>query len=225
MMTSFATLTIGQAPRSDIMPLLDEYLPRDRVTHTGLLDGLTREQIRARFEPAAGEDILVSRLLDGTQVRLASARVEAALQQKIDELEHQGCSTILLLCTGVFHHLKARQALLLEPDRIIAPLMSGLVGGHQLGIVVPVVEQITHQSSKWGALATPPCYATASPYEADEHTLMKAAQSLKAQGAQIVLLDCIGYRRSHVDLIRRHLDVPVLLSNSLVVKLAADLLL
>lgn len=224
MLTSFATLTIGQAPRTDIMPLLDEHLPRDRVTHAGLLDGLTREQIEQRFAPQPGEDVLVSRLLDGTQVRLASPRVEKALQEKIDWLESEGCETILLLCTGEFHHLQAKEALLLEPDRIIPPLINGIVGTHRVGVVVPVVEQIEHQAGKWGKLATPPCYATASPYLADEQTLVEAAQSLKEQGAQVVLLDCIGYQRGHADIIQQHINVPVLLSNSLVVKLAAEFL-
>ncbi len=225
MLTSFATLTIGQAPRTDIMPLLDEYLPREQVSHTGLLDGLTREQIELRFAPEPGEDVLVSRLLDGTQVRLASSRVEPALQEKIDWLESEGCETILLLCTGEFHHLKAKNALLLEPDRIIPPLINGIVGSHQVGIVVPVTEQIEHQAGKWLKLAKKPCYATASPYLANEQTLIKAALSLKEQGAQVVLLDCIGYQRRHADIIQQHIDVPVLLSNSLVVKLAAELLM
>jgi protein AroM len=224
MMTSFATLTIGQAPRSDIMPLLDEYLPPDMVTHTGLLDGLTLAQIEQRFSPGPGEDVLVSRLLDGTQVRLASPRVEQALQQKIDWLESEGCNTILLLCTGVFHNLRAKEAMLLEPDRIIPPLINGIVGTHQVGIVVPVVEQIEHQAGKWSKLSKKPCYATASPYVADEQTLIEAALSLKEQGAQVVLLDCIGYQRSHCDIIQKQLDVPVVLSNSLLVKLAAELL-
>lgn len=225
MMTPFATLTIGQAPRSDIMPLLDEYLPHEMVTHTGLLDGLTLEQISQRFAPLPGEDILVSRLLDGNQVQLASSRVEVALQEKIEWLESQGCDTILLLCTGVFHNLRARQAMLLEPDRIIPPLINGIVGTHQVGIVVPVAEQIEHQAGKWSKLAKKPCYATASPYLADEKTLIEAALALKEQGAQVVLLDCIGYQRSHCDIIQKYLDVPVMLSNSLVVKLAAELLM
>lgn len=225
MLNAFATLTIGQAPRTDIMPLLDEYLPRDRVTHAGLLDGLTREQVEQRFAPEEGEDVLVSRLLDGTQVRLASSRVEQALQLKIDWLESEGCETILLLCTGEFHHLKAKSAMLLEPDRIIPPLINGIVGSHQIGVVVPVAEQIKHQAGKWLKLVKPPCYATASPYQADEQTLKQAALSLKQQGAQVVVLDCIGYQRRHADIIQRHIDVPVLLSNALVVKLAAELLM
>ena len=80
MMTSFATLTIGQAPRSDIMPLLMAYLPAKSVTHVGLLDGLSTEQIEQRYAPAEGDAVLVTRLLDGSQVSLAASRVERGLQ-------------------------------------------------------------------------------------------------------------------------------------------------
>ncbi len=224
MMTSFATLTIGQAPRSDIMPLLSEYLPEESVTHIGLLDGMTAQQIEQRYSPAEGEPQLVSRLLDGTQVILGSYRVEQGLQEKIDGLEALGCETILLLCTGVFHGLQAQNAMLLEPDRIIPPLIRAIVGTHQVGIVVPVESQIAEQSIKWSKLPKAPCFAVASPYLADEEKLTKAALALEEQGAQVVVLDCIGYHRLHGDLLQSKLGIPVLLSNVLVAKLAAELI-
>ncbi|KAA8726256.1 AroM family protein [Ewingella americana] len=224
MMTSFATLTIGQAPRSDIMPLLMEYLPEESVTHVGLLDGLTSEQIEQRFSPEEGEPLLVSRLLDGTQVTLGSWHVERGLQEKVNWLEELGCETILLLCTGEFHGLKAQTAMLLEPDRIIPPLVGAIVGTHQVGIVVPVEEQIEEQANKWRKLSKKPCFAVASPYLADEAKLTEAALALEEQGAQVVVLDCIGYHRHHGDLLQSKLGIPVLLSNVLVAKLAAELI-
>jgi len=224
MMTSFATLTIGQAPRSDIMPLLMEYLPEEAVTHIGLLDGLSPEQIAQRFSPEEGEPLLVSRLLDGTQVTLGSWRVEKGLQEKVTWLEELGCETILLLCTGEFHGLKAKTAILLEPDRIIPPLIGAIVGTHQVGIVVPVESQIAEQANKWRKLSKKPCFAVASPYLADEDKLTEAALLLEQQGAQVVVLDCIGYHRHHGDLLQSKLGIPVLLSNVLVAKLAAELI-
>ncbi len=89
-----------------------------------MLDGLDAGQIAERYAPQQGDKLLVSRLLDGTQVTLGAARVESGLQQKIRELEAAGCQVILLLCTGEFGRLQAEQALLLEPDRIIPPLIS-----------------------------------------------------------------------------------------------------
>ena len=225
MITSFVTLTVGQTPRSDIMPLLDEYLPAEQVAHTGLLDGMTREQIEQDFSPESGEDMLVSCLLDGSQISLSSARVEQALQQKINWLEGEGCDTILLLGTDEFHHLRARQAMLLEPDRIIPPLIGAIVGNNQVGIVVPAASQIENQAGKWLKLAKKPCFAAANPYLDDEQGLIDAALSLRAQGAQVVVLDCIGYQHTHCDIIQKQLDVPVMLSNTLLAKLASELLM
>ncbi|HIE3983850.1 AroM family protein [Serratia nevei] len=224
MTASFATLTLGQAPRSDIMPLLSAYLPAARVRHVGLLDGLDAGQIAERYAPQQGDKLLVSRLLDGTQVTLGAARVESGLQQKIRELEAAGCQVILLLCTGEFGRLQAEQALLLEPDRIIPPLISAIVGAHRVGIVVPMAEQVGQQAGKWRQLATPPSYAVASPYLADEAALEQAACALLRQGAEVVVLDCIGYHQRHRAFLQARLSVPVLLSNVLVAKLAAELI-
>lgn len=223
MMTSFATLTIGQAPRSDIMPLLMAHLPAESVTHVGLLDGLSTEHIEQRYAPAEGDAVLVTRLLDGSQVSMAAHLVERGLQEKIDVLEALGCQTILLLCTGEFNRLHARNALLLEPDRIIPPLIGAIVGKHRAGIVVPVESQVVEQANKWRKLATPPCFAVASPYISDDQTLTEAATRLAEQGAEVVVLDCIGYNRHHADVLQKHLNIPVLLSNVLMAKLAAEL--
>ncbi|KAB8305617.1 AroM family protein [Rouxiella chamberiensis] len=220
MITTFATLTIGQAPRSDIMPLLMAHLPAKSVTHVGLLDGMSTEQIEQRYAPAEGDAVLVSRLLDGSQVTMAAHRVERGLQEKIDVLEALGCMTILLLCTGEFKKLHARNALLLEPDRIIPPLIGAIVGGHRAGIVVPIVEQ----SGKWRKLSKLPCFAVASPYISDDQTIIEAAMRLAQQGAEVVVLDCIGYTRHHAELLKKHLSIPVLLSNVLMAKLAAELI-
>ena len=223
MMTSFATLTIGQAPRSDIMPLLTAHLPDEPVTHFGLLDGLSREQIEQRYAPQEGDAVLVAVLLDGSQILLSAANAERGLQEKIDQLEAQGCTTILMLCGGEFGQLHASSALLIEPERMIPPLIGAMVGTHRAGIVVPVESQIGWQANKWRKLEKPPCFAVASPYLTDDQALTEAAKRFAEQGAEVVVLDCIGYNHHHVKVLEQHLDVPVLLANVLMVQLAAEL--
>ncbi|MCE0488975.1 AroM family protein [Pantoea sp. Mb-10] len=225
MKKSLVTLTIGQAPRSDIMPLLQAHLPEDAVDHVGLLDGLTTDAIAQRYAPAPGEPVLVSRLLSGEQVRLAVPNVEQGLQDKIHALEQQGYDTILLLCTGEFGALTTQKALLLEPDRIIPPLINAIVQQHKVGIVVPVKEQVAEQANKWRSLHRAPCFAVASPYLAAQSELIDAGLSLQEQGADVVVLDCIGYHQKHRDFLQNMLGIPVLLSNVLVAKLAAELIL
>lgn len=224
MTASLVTLTIGQSPRSDILPLLRQHLPDAQTDHAGLLDGLSRTEIQAQFAPEAGDALLVSRLQSGEQVRLAASKVEQGLQRKISALELAGYQTILLLCTGEFSQLRTRQALLLEPDRIIPPLIGAMVQQQQIGIVVPVTEQIVEQAGKWQHLPVPPCYAVASPYEGDQATFASAARTLQAQGAALVVMDCMGYHQQHRAALQQQLGVPVLLSNELVARLAAALL-
>ncbi|MFH8133627.1 AroM family protein [Pantoea osteomyelitidis] len=224
MKKSLITLTIGQTPRSDILPLLLEHLPAEQIDHAGLLDGLSAEQVAERYAPAAGEKVLVSRLQDGSQVVLSSARIEMGLQEKLLALEEEGYETILLLCTAEFGRLQTQKAVLLEPDRIIPPLVAAIVSDHQVGIMVAVEEQIRQQNNKWRNLSKTPCFAVASPYLPDDEKLVDAALSLQEQGADVVVLDCIGYHQRHRDFLQKLLGIPVLLSNVLVAKLAAELI-
>src|SRR5438105_345671 len=120
---AFATLTIGQAPRTDIVPVIEEALPPGLTCmHVGVLDGLTPEQVREKFEPQPGNEQLVSRLATGESVLLDRDRIQSALQQRINELCETGYELILLLCTGSFEGLVAKGAMLLEPDRVLPPL-------------------------------------------------------------------------------------------------------
>lgn len=224
MKQSLVTLTIGQSPRSDILPLLQDHLPEDQVAHAGLLDGLTLAEVEQFYTAEEGEKVLVSRMTTGEQVRLSGPKVEQGLQRKINALEQQGYDTILLLCTGEFGSLKTEKALLLEPDRIIPPLVNAIVQEHKVGIVVPVEEQIAEQASKWRNLNSAPCFAVASPYLAQQNDLIEAGLSLQEQGADVVVLDCIGYHQKHRDFLQKMLGIPVLLSNVLVAKLAAELI-
>ena len=224
MKQSLVTLTIGQSPRSDILPLLQDHLPAELVAHAGLLDGLTLAEVEQFYSPAEGEKVLVSRMTTGEQVRLSGPKVEQGLQRKINALEQQGYDTILLLCTGEFGSLKTEKALLLEPDCIIPPLVGAIVQDHKIGIVVPVAEQIAEQASKWRNLSSEPCFAVASPYLAQQNDLIEAGLSLQEQGADVVVLDCIGYHQKHRDFLQKMLGIPVLLSNVLVAKLAAELI-
>lgn len=224
MKPSLVTLTIGQSPRSDILPLLQEHLPADAVAHAGLLDGLTLAEVEQLYAPAPGDKVLVSRMSSGEQVRLAAATVEQGLQRKITALEQQGYDTILLLCTGEFGTLKTTSALLLEPDRIIPPLVASIVDGHQVGIILPVPELMPAQARKWQVLENPPHYSLANPFYGTEEELIGAGRDLLSQGADVLLLDCLGFHQKHRDLLQKALDVPVLLSNVLVARLASELL-
>jgi protein AroM len=221
-MAKLGTLTIGQAPRADITPILDAVLgselPRQ---HAGVLDGLSREEIDRGFAPEPGGALLITKLLDGTSIVIDRAQTERAAQAKLSALEAAGCTTILMLCTGHFESLTTKRARLIEPDRILPPTVAALVQGAQLGIIVPLAEQIASEAEKWAPLARAPIYAAASPYGGDGLTVAAAAQDLAERGADILLMDCMGFVERH----RRDAataGLPVILSNALIAKIVSE---
>ena len=219
------TVTIGQAPRSDITPILDAALPANiECLHAGVLDGLDDATIAAHFAPQPGDALLTSRLIDGRAVVMGKPAVAVALQKKIDWLAEQGCEIIAILCTGEFHGLHSDKAWLIEPDRILPPTLNALVGDRRAGILVPLETQIASELEKWQGVQQTPVFAVASPYTATEEEVANAACSLQSQGAEVILTDCMGYTCWHQDICARHVAVPVVLSNKLLADLLRNLL-
>jgi protein AroM len=221
--SKLGTLTIGQAPRADITPILDEVLDtRLARRHAGVLDGLSRAEIERDFATEPGKPVLITKLLDGSAVVIGRARTEAAAQAKLAMLEAEGCSTILMLCTGHFASLTTEKARLVEPDRILPPSVAALVQGAQLGIVVPLPEQISSEAGKWAPLGRAPLYAAASPYGGGGISVAEAARDLAGRGAQILLMDCMGFVERHRQE-AAEAGLPVILSNSLIAKLVSEI--
>ena len=217
------TLTIGQAPRRDLVPIIDRHVPAAvRRLHRGVLDDLSRAEIDARYRPEAGEAVLVTQLHDGSEVVLSRRQMREAVQRSLAALEAEGCDVILLLCTGTFDGLECQKAWLIEPDHIIPGMVGGLVERRQLGIIVPIVGQIESERSKWQGLARPPLFAAVSPYTDAPEALAEAGAALKSRGAAALLLDCIGFTERHRAALAG-LSLPVILSNAVVAKAVGEL--
>ena len=218
------TLTIGQAPRADVVPIIDRYVSADiRRIHRGVLDGLSPAEIAARYRPEGGEPELVTRLQDGTEIMLSRQRMKDGVQAALAALEAEGCDAILLLCTGTFDGLACDKAWLVEPDHIIPAMVAGLVERRQLGVIVPIASQIGSESGKWQPLHCPPIFAAASPYDGAQDAVVDAGKQLKAQGADAILLDCIGFTERHREALLP-LGLPVILSNAVAAKALSELL-
>jgi AroM protein len=80
---TLGTLTIGQAPRSDIAPILSRHMPGGvEMRERGLLDGLSDAEIRSRYGAEQGKPVLLTRLLDGRSVELSARKVRDGIEQK-----------------------------------------------------------------------------------------------------------------------------------------------
>lgn len=224
MSTTLAILTIGVLPFRDVLPLLTEHIPEEQITHKTLLGNLPREEVMAHYAVEPGEDDVLTLLSDSSLASISRQKVERDLQAIIEVLDNQGFDVILLMSTANIRGLVSRNAILLEPRRIIPPLVASIVDGHQVGVIVPMVEQLAAQQDKWQMLENPPLYAIASPLHGSDSSLIAAGRQLLEQGADVLMLDCLGFHQHHRDVLQKALAVPVLLSNVMLARLASELL-
>ncbi|WP_052283921.1 AroM family protein [Kluyvera genomosp. 1] len=224
MTATMAILTIGVVPISEVLPLLTEHIREDQITHVTLLGKMSRADVMEEYGPEPGEERLLVLLNDNQFVEISRLKVEHALQAVIEVLDNQSYDVILLLNTFKLRSMTARNAILLEPQRIIPPLVASIVEGHQVGVLVPIEAILNAQKEKWQMLPTLPYYALANPVRDSDQHMISAGSSLLEQGADVLVLDSLSYHQRHRDLLQKALDVPVLLSNVLVARLAAELL-
>ncbi|SEB25845.1 AroM family protein [Paenibacillus sp. 276b] len=215
-------ITIGQAPRTDVAPVLEKYLEgRAELLQVGVLDGLSATQIAA-LAPESGEYVLTSRLQDGSAAIVSREKIRPMLNQKIREFEAMGVSNILLLCTGSFPGLRSAKVHLIEPDRIIPPAVQAMADGRRLGLIGPLAEQAGQLDLKFSSLVQP-AFAAASPYTSGEDEFRQATESLKGR-VELILLDCMGYDERHRQWVANaSAGIPVILSNALMGQLVAEM--
>ncbi|EBL6295274.1 TPA: AroM family protein [Salmonella enterica] len=224
MSASLAILTIGVVPMSEVLPLLTEYIDEQHITHHSLLGKMSREDVMADYAVEPGDDPLLTLLNDNQIAHVSRQKVERDLQSVVEVLDNQGYDVIILMSTAAIKSMAARNSILLEPRRIIPPLVASIVDGHQVGVIVPVAELLAAQEKKWQVLQMPPVYSLANPVHGSEQQLIDAGQALLDQGADVIMLDCLGFHQRHRDILQQALDVPVLLSNVLIARLASELL-
>ena len=224
MKATLAILTIGVVPVSEVLPLLTEHVSEQQITHLSLLGKMSRAEVMEDYAIDEGDDPLPTLLNDGNMAHVSRQKIERALQGVIEVLDNQGYDVILLMSTAPIKGLSAHNAILLEPMRIIPPLVASIVDGHQVGVIVPIEELLALQAAKWSTLEKTPLYALAHPIHDSDATLIASGQSLLDRGADVLMLDCLGFHQRHRDLLQKALDVPVLLSNVLMAHLASELL-
>ena len=222
MSASLAILTIGIVPMQEVLPLLTEYIDEDNISHHSLLGKLSREEVMAEYAPEAGEDTILTLLNDNHLAHVSRRKVERDLQGVVEVLDNQGYDVIILMSTANISSMTARNTIFLEPSRILPPLVSSIVEDHQVGVIVPVEELLTVQAQKW---QKPPVFSLGNPIHDSEQKIIDAGKELLAKGADVIMLDCLGFNQRHRDLLQKQLDVPVLLSNVLIARLAAELLM
>ncbi|MBB1626601.1 AroM family protein [Achromobacter sp. UMC71] len=219
-----AFFTIGQSPRSDVVPEMAPLLGAHvRIDEFGALDGLDDAALAA-LAPRPGEYRFATRLRNGTQIELDAAAAEARLAQVMRDADASGYDLMVPLCTGTA--IAPMRTLVIEPQQVVDHLVAGLSQHcRKVGLVVPLAAQVDafHMAV---ALECEARVAHASPYESDAD---RAAESFAQAGrdladCDLIVMHCMGYAERMRQAVAAASGRPVLLSNRLVAQTLAQIL-
>lgn len=220
-MPSLGVVTIGQSPRADMVPELRRWLDGVEIAERGALDNLTAAGAGRLGPDGSGDRLLVSRMRDGTSVKLGASRVYPLVCAAVRELEDQGVASTLVVCTGELPPVPHRGTLLLA-ESLLSHGVQAITGGGRLGLLCPDEGQAANTRARWAPVSDQPLIVSASPYAPDSLDQVRAAaESVAREGAEFVVMDCMGY-----DLAMREAAVwasgrPALLAREVVARLAA----
>lgn len=205
--TTIAMVTIGQAPRSDLVPEMTRDLPATvRIHEVGALDAMSATEIAA-LHPAPGEARLVTRLADGSEAIVSRAWMNERLKQVFSKLDDEGFDLIVLLCTGWFEGLHSRTPFI-EAQRVVDSMTLTLTeAAKTIGVIVPDPAQAA-EFHAIGRNDQTVRFGHASPYS--DQAFDAAAASLA--GSDVIVMHCMGYTESMRERVRARSGKPVLLA-------------
>jgi len=222
-MRRVAMITIGQSPRTDVMTDVEPILgPNIETLHCGALDDLSLEEIAA-LEPSLGEELLVTRLRDGTEVKLGHSKVVDKMNQCIENLEPE-VDSIAILCTGEFPELQSKK-IMLKPSELMGHILESILQSGKLGVLIPNAAQKEVVIKKWKRDNLEVFVQALSPYqEQDMNEIERIAERFRNEGVDLIALDCIGYSDELSAFMKREVGVPTLLSRTILARVIRELL-
>ena len=222
-MKKIGMITIGQSPRTDVVPEIREILGAGiDVLEAGALDGLSLEEVQ-ELCPKKDDYILCTRMSNGTEVVIGEKFILPRMRQCVDLLTAKGAEIILLLCTGRFPAFACRR-LLIEPQKILDHFLLALDGrGQRIGLMIPLRDQMAQAEKKYSRMRGEILIQAASPY-AKKDEVVRAARALKKADPHVIVMHCMGYTQAMKDHVREITGKPVILARSLVARSLKELL-
>lgn len=221
-MKRIGLVTIGQAPRVDLTPELKKILGDDvKIIEKGALDDLSLEQVK-KIYPKQNEEVLVTRMADGTEVKIAGEQVFPLLKEKIAELEKSDIGVIFLACTGEFPDLDT-ESILIRPQKLLHYIIKALANDKTLGVIIPNKRQVVSAKERWSKVAKNVIVEFCSPYDRVENIEI-AATKLLQEKVDMIVMDCIGYTQKMKERVYNKIGKPVILARSISAKVISEFL-
>ncbi len=210
MSRTLGIVTIGQAPRDDIVELFAAQAPAGtEVILRGALDGLSDAEVDA-LPPQSGADTLYTRLRGGRDVKISKQAVIDRSPAALARLRADGCDAIVYACTGEFPPMEGDTGVLF-PSRVLSGLAEGLLPRGRLGLLVPFAEQGEKLKAKWARAGVEVIVEALVP-SADPLETKAVADRLAAAKPDLIALDCMSYTPATKAAVKERVPAPTLLA-------------
>lgn len=221
-MKEIGLLTIGQAPRMDITQEIEIVLGKNvNIKEKGALDGLTLQEVQ-KLCPGEPDGTLVTRMADGTSVKVAEEHVIPRLQNKIHQFENEGIKIIYLACTGEFPSVSSK-VLMIRPQKVLYHVVGSMAVDRSLAVLIPDENQTAAAERRWGGLAKDIIVKAVSPF-GEASQIERVSNEISNNEVDLVIMDCMGYSIKMKDTVHAIVRKPVINARSLTAKIVGDII-
>jgi protein AroM len=224
-MNSMAMITVGQAPRDDLVPYMEEVFSRRiPIWQAGVLDGLGRDAAAA-LGPDAGEIGIVARFLDGSSTLLSHTKILPRVQRLVDRAVAQGAGLIVILCGADWSALRS-PVLIVNPGKVFPAIVSALATGWKLGVIKPSAGQTEQARRQFADRGIDAIVTAASPYTGEQRLqdVRTAAESLREANVDLVWMTCVGMDERMRSIVREVTGKPVILARTILARVIDEFL-
>lgn len=216
-------ITVGQSPRSDVVPEMKNYLSHDiEIMERGALDRFDQHELQ-QFAPETGMFELATRLRNGQEIIIGKEKIMPLVEEAVSDLNRCGSDMILLLCNGEFDTLTS-DCLIIQPQNLINRCVEGILDDNcTLGVLVPVQGQADWARSSFEGSVAKTVVAVASPYSR-QYLLEHACARFREAECDLIVLYCMGFNQTLGGQVRHMSNCPVIVSNSMVSRAISELL-
>jgi len=220
-------ITIGQSPRDDMVPdMMAQINANVEPVQRGAIDDMTLEDV-LQLAPQGDEPWFVSRMHDGTEVRLARRELIPRMQARVDELTELEVDLIVPLCSADWSVLHSRLPFI-NPGRALSVINDALVRPDGvLGIVMPTEAQARLTQDRYGDEGKKILTAFAQPYTDEDEQLEQcrvAGEILGERNVDLIYMACMGHTQKMRSIVREASGRPTVTANGVIAALMSQAL-
>ncbi|MBM3450996.1 MAG: AroM family protein [Armatimonadetes bacterium] len=224
-MRPLAMITVGQSPRDDLVPYMEEVFTRKvPIWQGGVLDGLSREAM-ADLAPDPGETPIVALLRDGTSTTLSHKKILPRVQSLVNDAVAADASLIVILCGADWTALKS-PTLIVNPGRVFPSIISALATGWKIGVIKPSAGQLDAAKKQFADRGIDAIVTAASPYTGAQRLrdVRTAAETLRDAGVDLVWMTCVGMDEAMRGVVQEVTGKPVILARTILARIIDEFL-